>query len=73
MSSNTHARPAVRTPEAERALPLSEDVQGILDEARDRFTEVRETITNLMTTRPALALGLALATGVIVGWLIKRR
>jgi hypothetical protein len=42
-------------------------------EAIKRLAEAGELVKTMVTTRPALALGAALAAGVVIGWLIKRR
>ncbi len=41
--------------------------------ANDYLAGTGEFVKDLITNRPALALGAALAAGVILGWLIKRR
>jgi ElaB/YqjD/DUF883 family membrane-anchored ribosome-binding protein len=43
------------------------------DEAKNRLEFAARTIETMVTNRPALALGAALAAGVVLGWLIKRR
>ena len=48
-------------------------VSGITDEAQARLKDAGDMLTNVVTNRPALALGTALAVGVFLGWLIKRR
>ena len=45
----------------------------ILAHAQDYLAEAREIVKDVVNQRPALALGVALATGVVLGWLIKRR
>ncbi len=45
----------------------------MLAQAQDYLAEAGEIVKDVVTNRPALALGVALATGVILGWLIKRR
>jgi hypothetical protein len=57
----------------EGVVAVSDDVREIAEGARNRLTEVGEIITDVIATRPVLALGVALAAGVVVGWLIKRR
>jgi hypothetical protein len=73
MTPNTHTRPVGRSNEHNGTLPLGDNVRWIADDARERLAEVGEAINSLVTSRPALALAAALAAGVIVGWLIKRR
>ena len=57
---------------------------GIADEARQRLTEAggeakrqlgeaEETVKGWIKTNPGWAIGAALAAGVLIGWLIKRR
>jgi ElaB/YqjD/DUF883 family membrane-anchored ribosome-binding protein len=45
----------------------------ILAQAQEYLSEAGEFVKDVVNQRPALALGVALATGVILGWLIKRR
>ena len=42
-------------------------------EVSKQFGDVEEVIKTWIKTRPGLALGAALAAGVMIGWLIKRR
>ena len=42
-------------------------------QAREYLAETGTFVKDLVTNRPALALGAALAAGVVLGWLIKRR
>ena len=43
------------------------------EEAKKRFGDVEELVKTWVKTRPGLTLGAALAAGVVIGWLIKRR
>jgi ElaB/YqjD/DUF883 family membrane-anchored ribosome-binding protein len=43
------------------------------DEALKRLGGAGEMVKNMVTNQPVLALGAALAAGVVIGWLIKRR
>ena len=43
------------------------------DEAKKRFGDVEDVVKTWVKTRPGLTLGAALAAGVVIGWLIKRR
>jgi ElaB/YqjD/DUF883 family membrane-anchored ribosome-binding protein len=52
---------------------VGDRVAGIADDARKRLAEAADLVAKIVTTRPALALGTALAVGVVLGWLIKRR
>ncbi len=45
----------------------------VFAQAREYLAEAREIVKDVIHDRPALALGVALATGVLLGWLIKRR
>lgn len=45
----------------------------VIAQAQEYLTEARELVKDVIHNRPALALGVALATGVLLGWLIKRR
>ncbi len=42
-------------------------------DARQRLAEAEEILKTVVTNEPVLAVGAALAVGVILGWLIKRR
>ncbi len=42
-------------------------------QAQDRFADTGEAVKTVVKNRPVLALGAALAAGVFLGWLIKRR
>jgi ElaB/YqjD/DUF883 family membrane-anchored ribosome-binding protein len=58
------------------ASSQSGDQEGagkMLAQANDYLAEAGEFVKDIVTNRPALALGAALAAGVILGWLIKRR
>ena len=46
---------------------------SVAGEAQERLKEAGEFVKTVVTNRPALALGTALAAGVFLGWLIKRR
>jgi len=45
----------------------------IFAQAQEYLAEAGEIVKDVITNRPALALGAALAAGVVLGWLIKRR
>jgi ElaB/YqjD/DUF883 family membrane-anchored ribosome-binding protein len=45
----------------------------ILAQAQEYLADAGEIVKDVVNQRPALALGVALATGVFLGWLIKRR
>jgi ElaB/YqjD/DUF883 family membrane-anchored ribosome-binding protein len=42
-------------------------------EAKKQFGDVEELLKACIKARPGLTLGAALAAGVLIGWLIKRR
>jgi hypothetical protein len=66
----------VRGPQTSSAgdgFSIGEDVGIFADRARARLLQAGAMINTVVTTRPAVALGAALAAGVVVGWLIKRR
>jgi len=73
MASNSHARRALQTSAREDVFPTDGQIRSAALEARARLVEAGEFIKTVVTTRPALALGAALAAGVVLGWLIKRR
>ena len=41
--------------------------------ARERFAGANVFVKDYVTKQPARAIGVALALGVVLGWLIKRR
>jgi ElaB/YqjD/DUF883 family membrane-anchored ribosome-binding protein len=45
----------------------------IVAQAQEYLAEAGNMVKDVVTNRPALALGVALAAGVLLGWLIKRR
>lgn len=47
--------------------------QPMLQETGDRLNRLRHTAERWIKQRPELALGFALCTGVVLGWLVKRR
>jgi hypothetical protein len=66
-------RPGLQTTDGEDKSPAGENLQVFADEAWLRLAEGGAMLRTLVTSRPALALGAALAAGAVVGWLIKRR
>ena len=64
---------AVRETAAEVSAEAGRRLADAGDEARKRLADAGEMVKTIMTNQPALALGAALAAGVIIGWLIKRR
>jgi hypothetical protein len=45
----------------------------VLAQAQEYLARAGEIVKDVINNRPALALGAALAAGVVLGWLIKRR
>jgi ElaB/YqjD/DUF883 family membrane-anchored ribosome-binding protein len=52
---------------------LQQRLSDVGSEAKKQFDDVEELIKTWIKTRPGLTLGAALAAGVLIGWLIKRR
>jgi ElaB/YqjD/DUF883 family membrane-anchored ribosome-binding protein len=59
------------------AAEVSEEARRRLadtgEEARHWFAGAGDMLKTFVTNQPALALGAALAAGVLIGWLFKRR
>ena len=59
------------------ASDIAEDARQRLayagEEAKKQFGDIEELVKTWVKTRPGLTLGAALAAGVVIGWLIKRR
>jgi ElaB/YqjD/DUF883 family membrane-anchored ribosome-binding protein len=55
------------------AVELQQRLADAGAEAKKQFGDVEELIKEWIKTRPGLTLGAALAAGVLIGWLIKRR
>jgi hypothetical protein len=66
-------RPGPQTSNDQDNTSVGKNVRIFADEARVRLFEAGAMINAEVTTRPAVALGAALAAGVVVGWLVKRR
>ena len=73
MAITNTARPGLQASNDQDNISVGENVRIFADEARVRLLEAGAMINTVVTTRPAVALGAALAAGVVVGWLIKRR
>ena len=73
MSLPNTVRPGLQTSNDQDNISVGENVRIFAHEARVRLLEAGAMINTVVTTRPAVALGAALAAGVVVGWLIKRR
>jgi ElaB/YqjD/DUF883 family membrane-anchored ribosome-binding protein len=59
--------------EAENANSAITSVAPIIEEAQKWLASAAAEIEEFVTDRPAVALTTALAAGVLLGWLIKRR
>jgi hypothetical protein len=73
MSQFTQNHPASIHSDGEESRFLGADVSELANEAQLWLEGAGTTLKNVITNRPALALGTALAAGVFLGWLIKRR
>jgi ElaB/YqjD/DUF883 family membrane-anchored ribosome-binding protein len=63
----------VATGEDEASIGLVGRLGDAGEEATRRLSEGRDLLETFVRKQPALALGAALAAGVFIGWLIKRR
>lgn len=52
---------------------LKETALDLAASARERLSEGSDLVRNFVIRQPARALGIALGTGILLGWLIKRR
>jgi len=61
----------------EAGTGLSDDVMGVVhqqvDVVKRQAQQLADQMEEFIRTRPAAALGIAVAAGVALGWLIKRR
>lgn len=55
------------------AVDLQQRLADAGTEAKKQFGDVEQLLMTWIKTRPGLTLGAALAAGVMIGWLIKRR
>jgi ElaB/YqjD/DUF883 family membrane-anchored ribosome-binding protein len=55
------------------AVELEQRLAEAGAEVKKQFGDVEELIKGWVKARPGLTLGAALAAGVLIGWLIKRR
>jgi hypothetical protein len=62
-----------RSSDQEGAGALVEGAGEFIAQAGGYLAEAGEVVKSVVINRPALALGAALAVGVVLGWLIKRR
>ncbi len=51
---------------------MSRSAQSALGEAGEVITPYRESLEDAIVSNPVKAVGMALAVGVFLGWLIKR-
>jgi ElaB/YqjD/DUF883 family membrane-anchored ribosome-binding protein len=73
MISLSGTRPDSAPTNGLHGFAFGESAGEVVGEARKRLAEAGEFVKTVVTTQPALALGAALAAGVVIGWLIKRR
>jgi len=77
VSSDPHRKNGARDPAATSAGEIAAEAKDRLaeagDEALKRLRGAGEVVSRMVTNQPVLALGAALAAGVVIGWLIKRR
>ncbi len=73
MISSTTTRTDPSASNGDNVTALIGSAGDIAAEARQRLAEAEEILKTVVTNRPLLAVGAALAAGVILGWLIKRR
>ena len=73
MISFATTRTDASPPNNENVTAAIGSVGEIAAGARQRLAEAEEILKTVVTNRPILAVGAALAAGVILGWLIKRR
>jgi len=57
----------------EGGAAFAEGAGEIVEQAREYLAKAGEILKDVVKNRPELALGAALAAGVVLGWLIKRR
>ena len=69
----THNRADSIHANGEESSFLGTGVSEFTDEAQAWLKDAGDMLKTVITNRPALALGTALAAGVFLGWLIKRR
>jgi ElaB/YqjD/DUF883 family membrane-anchored ribosome-binding protein len=73
MFSEARAQPDPATGNGFHFAALGANAGAATQAAQKRLREAEEYIKNLVTARPGMALAAALAAGVVIGWLIKRR
>jgi ElaB/YqjD/DUF883 family membrane-anchored ribosome-binding protein len=73
MKSFTSTRPDASVSNGATVSPLRGSPAESGAEARQWQAEAEEFLRNMVVNRPVTAVGVALAVGVILGWLIKRR
>jgi hypothetical protein len=69
----TQNRPNSIQADGEESSFPGADVAEITNEVQAWLVDAGDMLKSVITNRPALALGTALAAGVFLGWLIKRR
>ena len=73
MTSLSQAQTASRQGNGRDFTSFASRASGIAQQAEGRLADVAEIVKTVVTNRPVVALGAALAAGVFLGWLIKRR
>jgi ElaB/YqjD/DUF883 family membrane-anchored ribosome-binding protein len=75
--SDPHHKNGIQDLASMSASELAAEAKGRFaeagDEALKRLGGAGEMVKSMVTNQPVLALGAALAAGVVIGWLIKRR
>jgi len=73
MGPLTQNRPGANLVNGADLSSIATSASSIAGEAQERLREAGDFVKTVITNRPVLALGTALAAGVFLGWLIKRR
>jgi ElaB/YqjD/DUF883 family membrane-anchored ribosome-binding protein len=73
MISGSKDRPASIHGNGRGATSLATSASEMAQQAEERLAGVAEIVKTVVMNRPVMALGAALAAGVFLGWLIKRR
>jgi ElaB/YqjD/DUF883 family membrane-anchored ribosome-binding protein len=73
MTSFTSTRPDASVSNGKTVSLLRDSPGEFATEARQWQAEAEDFLRSMVVNRPVTAVGVALAVGVILGWLIKRR
>jgi hypothetical protein len=60
-------------PFQDREAPTSDTVKGYSTAAQGRMDRSREAAEHVVASYPAIFLGIAVGTGIAIGWWIKRK